>query len=65
LRAPVRAALDVTGPASERISRNCLCNIFYDGFFDDLPPAFANHRPRTAGHSDRDGCIGRPGTGHP
>ena len=39
LRAPVRAALDVTGPASERISRNCLRKILYDGFFDDLPPA--------------------------
>ena len=39
LRAPVPAVLDVTGQASDRISRNVLRNIFYDGFFDDLPPA--------------------------
>jgi hypothetical protein len=39
LHAPVRATLDVTGPASERISRHCLRKLLYDGFFDDLPPA--------------------------
>jgi hypothetical protein len=39
LRAPVRAALDIAGPASERISRNCLPKILYNGFVDDLPPA--------------------------
>ena len=39
LRGPVRAALDVTGQASDSSLRNTWRDIFYDGFFDELPPA--------------------------
>ena len=39
LRGPVRAALAVTGQASDPRRRNALHPIFYNGFLNDLPPA--------------------------
>ena len=38
-RGPARAALSLTGHGSGWVSRNTLCNIFHDGFLEDLPPA--------------------------